>query len=1412
MYRDPTDEEIAKLDNPEDVVNNKIAIWWDGDNIYYPGIIAGYNPRKNHFRVKYDNDTSGIIYDEDLSSTKWRIFDENLIGKTLGLEGDPNHKVAKKANSKLSYAGMVLESIIDMNEKSGSSLQSIRKYLQTVFNMRNQQVASFNSLTMKAINKLIATGEIEKVVGTRAFRLTPAEKDRRKKEMERNEKMPINVEKSSDSRSSNSSSFFVGTAAENNKDLRKYLITAKIKRDKYLIERIDILNPFLPRKNYLTKRIEKLAVMNISVDRMLDADVSKLLEDDIVNARDSDESDDIEQSQLNDDAVEINPIPNNDDPDNEVIVVPEDEGKIFAKIPDGVRLIKQSPLLTAELHDHQIQGISWMVHMFLNGMPMILGDQMGLGKTIQSIGFLAYLHSELNKKGPHLIVVPLSVMSNWLTEIERFCPFFRAVRFHGPIMERNRIKSEELKDLSEFDIVVTTFEMMVSEVNFFRRRFVWTTVIVDEGHRLKNEKSQLSEKLRIIPCLCKVILTGTPMQNNLRELWSMLHYLATDIFSVNSAEKFGEGFDLTKGIIDSRVLRRARKLLGIFMLRRVKDQVNVHLPSRRELTILVPMTPLQIELYKQLLYGLDCDIIETVMKETEKAKLIDNIENQVITNDSISNLTLKKTSSSNTLNNTNSSDSEWRKLMNLLLQLRKICNHSYLLPGVAPDPYEISEEIVSGSGKLLMLDRILPKLKADGHRVLLFSQFTSMLDILEDYCELRDYSFVRLDGETNRVRRRLDVRRFNAPNSQLFIFLISTRAGGLGLNLASADTVILYDSDWNPQVDLQAMERAHRIGQIKPVRIYRLICHGSVEERMVSRAEKKLFLNAMVAEADPDENLAEDHDENNDELNHALGIGGTSISKSELASLIRFGANAIFNTVGNENGVENDSNMSEEMLDLLLERQGRDVVANAVTHDSKGVDEMDDINRAQLTVKARMESIQEVDLRQLGNVLYSKKKGKGSSSMRNSDINERNIVDNVTSYEINDNDTAPWKRIRKERITLVSGLGSGYGSSFIPVLSDTIESNSLTQLTSVPSLSRGRSWTHRTFCVLCGQTSTLDGMLKCAHCPWVFHATCADSYSLSSSRSTGMFVCPQHKCACCNRNTSAAGGMLFRCIGCLTSYCEDCLPQDEIESIGRCKELESSLGYSSKQSYYVRCTSCYRDIKPKSTALSSIDIITENNNMENDPNGEIIEAKGGHDDSVMVNDEEELITQKMLIKWEEYVPPPPPMKKNRNKKGSGKNSKKRSQAKPSDEDELVNAADQSDDDVPMEIVYPYSHLLLSEKVPNKCTLDQGIVLLLGHPATQFLMTNVRHENSSAIDGSLANIYRKIEQGRYRSVTQFVGELKAVVDEAASRFVKLNNKDSSKQKVSQTSGEVREAIKILRSFLNDQLVDCLQLKS
>jgi hypothetical protein len=394
------------------------------------------------------------------------------------------------------------------------------------------------------------------------------------------------------------------------------------------------------------------------------------------------------------------------------------------------------------------------------------------------------------------------------------------------------------------------------------------------------------------------------------------------------------------------------------------------------------------------------------------------------------------------------------------------------------------------------------------------------------------------------------------------------------------------------------MERAHRIGQVKPVRVYRLVCSGSVEERMVSRAEKKLFLNAMVAETDPDElegGEKEGEGENGEEedVNQALGIGGATMSKGELASLIRFGANAVFESAGN-------TQISDCDLDKLLERQGRDkpslsteteiygqvsiassssssaekASANALAA-AKAMAEglaMDDLDAVQAALRDRMELLTEVDLRQLGDTLYTRRKSKP----KNEGVDVKNIVGMRGDEEGDDADVAEdftansnGKRVRKERITMVDGKGTGYGGA-VPMLTESMDRPAAAP---VISRHRSRAWTHMEFCAFCAKSKSSDAncICKCAHCPRVFHMDCMEEKGIP--KSSGMFICPHHKCASCSRSTAAAGGLLFRCMGCLTSYCEDCLPQDEIESVGRCRSMEE-LGYESKQSYYIMCPNC----------------------------------------------------------------------------------------------------------------------------------------------------------------------------------------------------------------------------------------------
>ncbi len=790
----------------------------------------------------------------------------------------------------------------------------------------------------------------------------------------------------------------------------------------------------------------------------------------------------------------------------------------FLSVPSSIK---------ATLHKHQVEGLSWLMYMYEEGMPAILGDQMGLGKTLQSIALMAAL-KESDVHGPHLIVAPLSVLSNWINELNRFCPSLRLVRFHGPKGERNRIKTEELHDLQEFDVVVTTYEMVVAESTFFQRRFIWRLLVVDEGHRLKNEKSQLSTKLSMVHAYCRILLTGTPVQNNLREVWALLHFILPDVFSPSNAIKFEEGFDLAKGFCDTNRMQEARGLLSKLMLRRVKDQVSISLPPCTEIQLLVKLTQVQHNVYKHLLVNQDRSILQAIL-EAEEGGEGDGESSR---------------SGQNGYSAAGKVDVDYRSLMNLLMQLRKVCNHPYLLCG--EDGYDPSDvdALVSMSGKLVVLDRILPKLKADGHRVLIFTQFTSMLDILAEFLVARGYDYCRLDGSTNRVQRHLDIRRFNAPASPVFAFLISTRAGGLGINLASADTVILYDSDWNPQSDLQAMERAHRIGQTKPVRVYRLLCRGSIEERMVSRASKKLFLNAMVAEK---QQGTADEDAGGNSVENGGLTGMPGIDKREITSMLKFGASAVF--------ASGKEDISDEELDVLLGRVDEATSNGKVNMvSSECMSGISGQALAESLLMGSAGSMEEESMRKLEGVEYMKlstKKDKHSSFY--------------------DTPLTEGKRKRNSRVVMMDvnepGLEEG-----VAVLVDSLHNGLQSLVVHSRPPKRVRKWEHQNKCLICGEGNNEEELIKCGYCPRVYHASCMIRTGIKYS-SAGSLVCPPHRCVGCDRTTTAAGGLLFRCLTCTSAFCEDCLLEDDIESYGRSAVLEA-LGYRASQAYWIKCERC----------------------------------------------------------------------------------------------------------------------------------------------------------------------------------------------------------------------------------------------
>ncbi|EGB07762.1 hypothetical protein AURANDRAFT_37691, partial [Aureococcus anophagefferens] len=548
---------------------------------------------------------------------------------------------------------------------------------------------------------------------------------------------------------------------------------------------------------------------------------------------------------------------------------------------------------------YQLEGLRFLAQTYEDGVSAILADEMGLGKTLQTLSFISYLLRERKVSGPFLVICPLSVLSSWLVEASKFCPELRAVKLHSAdAAERDRLKAT-LKDVDSYDLVVTTFEMAKSQSmqSVLGGQMWWRYVILDEGHIIKNEASDISKAVRRFHFEHALLLTGTPLQNDLHELWALLNFLFPDVFPESAA--FDAAFDRGGGAAgDGSQLRRANEMMAALMKRRVKQEVEQRLPPKIETKILCPLAPCQRWWYKRLLL--------------RQSQLLAELESDA------------KDAGAG------AASGGWKKLQSLLMQLRKCCNHPYLFEGADPDPGVTDDALVEASGKLHVLDRLLTKLKAKGHRCVLFSQFTSTLDLLDDVLRYRGYEFSRLDGSTNRVQRTVDIQAFNAPGSGVFLFLMSTRAGGLGVNLQTADTCILFDSDWNPQADAQAMARVHRIGQTKPVHVYRLVTKGTVEERIVQRAEKKLYLDSMVNRDGARVAAAQDG------AAAADAADGDAPTGSELLASLTFGAHAIVN------GTDADRPLSDAELDAIIDRTRTadtslgDVLSGGAAHSAEG--------------------------------------------------------------------------------------------------------------------------------------------------------------------------------------------------------------------------------------------------------------------------------------------------------------------------------------------------------------------------------------------------------------------------------------------------------------------------------------------
>eukprot|EP01120_Amphizonella_sp_Union-15-10_P015452 TRINITY_DN7958_c0_g1_i2.p1 TRINITY_DN7958_c0_g1~~TRINITY_DN7958_c0_g1_i2.p1 ORF type:complete len:767 (+),score=144.67 TRINITY_DN7958_c0_g1_i2:99-2399(+) len=625
-------------------------------------------------------------------------------------------------------------------------------------------------------------------------------------------------------------------------------------------------------------------------------------------------------------------------------------GTKSAKAQKTQKYPKPAICVGGNLRDYQLEGLNWLIQLFENGMNGILADEMGLGKTVVTLSFLAHLW-EKGIRGPFLVVAPLSTLSNWRNEFQKWCPTIPLLFYHGNKTERETIRSKlnlSKSKVQEFPIFITSYDIAINDRKYLQT-YLWKCLVVDEAHRLKNFNCKLIKELRVLKTENRLLLTGTPLQNNLSELWSLLNFILPDIF--DSVENFQSWFDFSNLSHDDdsapsqnplrHLVSKLHCILEPFLLRRLKIDVDIDVPPKREIVLYCPFSDHQKAFY-DLLITRDKDLIlsnvklrllnilmqlrkvcnhpyllekeftwflhrrDDPIKETDmegskenifligdndrKRKAEDglgqrrptrkicksndvepmnvrsNTESQKVVRNRSAFMFFRKEkfSANNGQKNfselTKSVADEWKKLdpdkkknyvdMAVMDKQRYLEELKDQMSQSEPDmlvtdPEAYLEELKFNCGKLQILDKMLTSLKSDGHKVLIFSQMTRMLDILEDYLDYSGYLYCRIDGTTKQKDRESLINSFN-NDPDTFCFLLSTRAGGLGINLTAADTVIIYDSDWNPQMDLQAQDRCHRIGQSKPVCVYRLITANSIESQILKRANQKLTLERLV--------------------------------------------------------------------------------------------------------------------------------------------------------------------------------------------------------------------------------------------------------------------------------------------------------------------------------------------------------------------------------------------------------------------------------------------------------------------------------------------------------------------------------------------------------------------------------------
>ena len=804
----------------------------------------------------------------------------------------------------------------------------------------------------------------------------------------------------------------------------------------------------------------------------------------------------------------------------------------------------------ATMRPYQLEGLSWFVDQHDRGANSIMGDEMGLGKTLQTLSFIATMHHFIPFFSPTLVVAPLSVLPNWLAEAKKWTPQLKVVGLYGPLAERERIKTNLNKSSSKVDVIVTTYEILLTEITWLRSQYFFRYFILDEAQKIKNTDALVTQACRQIRSVYRVLLTGTPLQNNMKELWALLNFLYPEVFTQNTSARFASAYDSSTGgedtsasmIKDDGLMKQCFKLLEPIMLRRLKQNVlAAHLPPKTEIVLQAPMSLAQRHHYRQ--------VLRTV------TGLVRNVG--------------------------------YKNVSSLLWQLWKCCLHPFLFDGVEEDSasgegHAVDSRIVWMSGKMCLLDALLSKLFDEKSKSLVYSQYTSMLDIIEEYCQWRGWKYLRLDGSTSLARRRFYMHLFNKENGGYFVFLVSTKAGGVGVNLQAANSVILYDSSWNPFVDAQAEDRAHRMGQKKEVTIYRLITKGSCEERIRFFAQQKLKMKQFV--------LNEEENGEKSVLEADVADEATDVSKiyskDQLGDILAYGSEEI-------NGSEDAANVASQ-FDPVLGEQFYTACCGLLDEQIQQAKNLKDSTAGQHNKLSPVKK----------NICIRKFQDEDFTQTKVERTTEMDWLDKMEEEKV-------MQRNRKATTVTVDTREKGLGKIQISRWSIEQEEREKEMMerdkARIEAKKIGgnkRVTEHDMNCLHCRESvlkqrvivcSEIDengnqikkrridsdnsGFQSCPICPATMHLNCLRLAVHGADLSTRT-SCVQHKCKICRRSASNAGGLLFRCVDCTNALCYDCI--EKYEMVEQFKYIErehvrweTELHFVAASTYeYMQCPEC----------------------------------------------------------------------------------------------------------------------------------------------------------------------------------------------------------------------------------------------